>query len=514
MKKNVKTLIIVAVAAVLLIGLMLLLIFLPKGSGDSDAATYDEGVAMSVSTDKNGVHQAEIKTNDKGEIDNNSYGTLIDYVPAEISKIHLENSKGTLDITSYTPKNSKGETDTTQYTVVGYEDFDLQTGIADEIANDAASLEFSKVMTLDKNKAGDYGVDKPRAVATVTYTDKTKSVIYVGDDAPQGAGTYVKFGDGDAVYLVAADDVSAFDYGICDLMSLTINDSASNDDNAKASSITVSGTNFADTIELKPNTGDKVSASYIMTSPINCYANENESSLVDGAIRGLYAESVKMVNPSDSQLEELGLKNPYAHLKAVYPDTTVDIIAAKPDGDKVTLMENGGKVVYVMSKDKLPWVETSYESLVSEYVLYPKMSALSSLSVNNGSKNYDFALSTKEVTSKDSDGSETTSATTTVKCGGKELELGYFQNFYNNLVMTELAEVKQASVSGSPVLSAVYTYSSDGTSDTVSFYKADGNKYAASVNGQVIGYVYSSRIDKLIDQVKNVAENKDVDNLI
>ena len=50
MKKNVKTLIIVAVAAVLLIGLMLLLIFLPKGSGDSDAATYDEGVAMSVST--------------------------------------------------------------------------------------------------------------------------------------------------------------------------------------------------------------------------------------------------------------------------------------------------------------------------------------------------------------------------------------------------------------------------------------------------------------------------------
>ena len=44
----------------------------------------DEGVKMSVTTDKDGVHQAQIQTNDKGEIDNNSYGTLLDYIPAKI----------------------------------------------------------------------------------------------------------------------------------------------------------------------------------------------------------------------------------------------------------------------------------------------------------------------------------------------------------------------------------------------------------------------------------------------
>lgn len=58
---------------------------------------------MSVTTDKDGVHQAQIQTNDKGEIDNNSYGTLMDYIPAKISKIHLENKKALLT-SSRTPR--------------------------------------------------------------------------------------------------------------------------------------------------------------------------------------------------------------------------------------------------------------------------------------------------------------------------------------------------------------------------------------------------------------------------
>ena len=61
MKKNKKVLIIVSVAAVLLVGLMLLLIFMPKGDSQ-DTATYDEGISMSTSVDKNGVHQAVINT--------------------------------------------------------------------------------------------------------------------------------------------------------------------------------------------------------------------------------------------------------------------------------------------------------------------------------------------------------------------------------------------------------------------------------------------------------------------
>lgn len=510
MKKNTKILIIVCAAAVILVGLMCLLIFLPKGDGSSNgSATYDEGIKMSTSTDKDGVHQAKIETNDKGEIDNNSYGTLIDYIPAQISKIHLENKKGTVDIKSYTPKDKDGKTQATQYTIVGYEDFDLQGGIADNIANNAASIEFSKVMTLDGGKDADYGLDKPRDTVTVTYTDKTKSIIYVGDDAPQSAGTYIKFGNSGTVYLVKTDAVSAFDYGLTDLISLTINDAASDNDNSQASSIEISGTNFSSPIVLKPNSDGKNSASYVMTSPVECYANENESSLVAGGIRGLYALSVKMVNPSSSQLSSLGFSKPYAKLKAVYPDTTVSLIATKPDSDgNVCLMTEGGKVVYTVSSDKVPWVKTSYDSLVNEYVLYPKMSALSEVSVNDGKKTYTFSLSTTEKKTTDDSGSESTTTTTTVKNGKTEIELATFSGFYENLAMVELADTKSDSKSGSPVLSVTYKYSSDGTTDTVSYYKSNGNRYVAVINGRVAGHAYQSKINTAIKQAASVAANK------
>ena len=132
MKKK-KTLIIVIIAAAVLVGVMLLLIFLPKGSG-SDSSTVDEGVAMKTVTDKDGMHQAVVETEPNGEIKNNSYGTLIKNIPADIKTIHVENKKGTLDVISNTPKG-----EATVYKLKGYEDFALQSGIPDKIANAAAT---------------------------------------------------------------------------------------------------------------------------------------------------------------------------------------------------------------------------------------------------------------------------------------------------------------------------------------------------------------------------------------
>lgn len=513
MKKKTKALIITAAAALVLITVMLLLIFLPKGNANGETG-LDEGINMTLSVDENGVHQARIITDKDGNIENNSYGTLMNYIPSQISTIHVENGKGTLDVVSTTPKNDKGETQATQYKIKDYEDFSLQTGIPDEIASAASKIDFSKVVTLEKNKSSEYGFDKPRATATVTYADKTKAVIYIGDNAPQDAGTYVKFGSGDAVYLVASDSVKAFDYGLTDLMSLEINNSAADSENSRASEITLSGSNFSKNVTLVPNTDGKNSASYKIITPFERYAGEKESSLVEGAIRGLFAESVKMVNPSESQLSSLGLAAPYAEVKAVYPDVTVDVISSKPDGEgKVNIMQKGGNVVYVMAAEKLPWVTTSYEKLLSEYVLNPKMTALSQVSVNDGKQTYDFTLSTKEVTSTDDDGKETTSVNTTAHCGKKEIEISYFSTLFQNIAYTQFADVSSEKAGGIPVLTVTYTYASDSASDEVVFYETGANRYAASLNGTVIGHVHKSVVNKAAGQLADVAANKQVDSV-
>ena len=513
--KNKKKLIIIAlIAAVLLVGVMLLLIFLPESTEGTDAADLiDEGNDVSLSTDESGVHQAKINTNENGEIENNSYGTLLEYVPADISTIHVENSSGTIDLKSETPVNEDGESEATVYTLVGYEEFELQTGVPDDIANDAAALDFLSVISLDGAKASDCGLDDPKATVTVEYTDGTKSVIIVGDDAPQSAGTYIKFGTGETIYLVSTDAVDSFSGSLTDMFSLTVNDTPSDTANLEYSKVSLSGTNFADEIVFEPNSDSKNSATCVITSPSKLYASETGTSQVTGAIRGLYAESVAMVNPTDAQLSEIGIAKPYAKLVAVYPDETITLLASAPDSDdKVYLMVEGEKIVYKFAVSSLPWVTSSYDSLVSEYVLHPNMNSVSAVSVNNGSATYDFTLSTKETTTTDEEGSETTTSTTTVKYGDEEINTSYFSTFFQNITLLERTDISSEKASGSVVLSVSYKYT-DGSTDKVEFYSTGSNTYLAVVNGSTLGNVYKTNVNKIIDQTKLVSENKDVANL-
>ena len=501
--KNKKVLLIVIAAAVVLVGVMLLLIFIPKG-GDSnnDGATFDEA-QITATTDNKGVHQVTVARNGSGEVEQNGSGALISYYPADIRSIHLENKKGTVDILSNTPKG-----ESTVYTVKGYEDFALQSGVPDQIASASAKIEFTQIVGKDDGKnSAEYGFDAPRATATVTYNDNTKSIITVGDNAPRQAGAYIKFGDGEDIYLIDEETAAAFDYGLTDLMSLTINDSASDTENSKASSIKIWGGDIEDEIELVPNESEKVSASYKLTSPVECYANEKESSLIEGGIRGLYADSVVMVNPANTQLVNLGLAENAVKLKAVYPDATVELTGSKPDqnGD-VNLMVSGGSVVYKLKATKVPWVQTSYEKLISEYALNPKMVALSGMTVSTGGKDYEFKLSSKTVLTTDDQGSETESTTTVVYYNGKEIQTENFSTLFEAASLIELADAKTGDPSGSPALKITYTYADDGSTDTVEFYPSGDSKCLAVLNGRAEGHSRQSDITRTVNALNELVK--------
>ena len=325
----------------------------------------------------------------------------------------------------------------------------------------------------------------------------------MGSDAPQSAGTYIQFGTEPTIYLCDTETVSAFDLGLNDFMDLNINKTADTTENNDASSITISGSGFDSEIVLKPNKDGKNAASFVMTSPSGGYANESEASLISGGIRGLYADSVEMVDPSDDQLKKLGLLSPHAKITAVYPDVTVKLIGSKPDGDgKVYIMTDGGKVVYKLSSEKAAWTATSYEKLLSDYVISPKMDSLSAVSVKTD-KTYDFSLETKTSTKTDDQGSETTSTTTTVQYNGKDVDLGKFTTYYDDLSLIKLSEKKSKSFSGSPEISVTYTYS-DGTTDKAEFYAAGNEFYTAVLNGKAVGSCYKADVVRIKNNIKDV----------
>ena len=495
MKKK-KTLIIAIIAAVALVGVMLLLIFLPKScnsGAENSAATGDEADIVRLTTDSKGVHQVKITDEKKAASgDSEVSGTLIEYTPSQLKKIHVENKQGSFDVTANTP-----EGEATVYTLVGYEDFDLQTGAPDSIANAAARLEFSMIAGLDDG-GSDFGFDDPRSVVTVEYTDGTKSLFTIGNEAPQNKGAYAKFGDSDEIFVVNSETVAPFDFGVTDLISLTINTSAEAEENAQASEIAITAN--GESVTLVPNTENNLNGSYFLTEPVKMIAGESESSKIEGGIRGLYADKVVMVNPSAGQLSDLGLSEPYAKVKAVYPDVTVSLFASKPDSEgKINLMVDGGKVVYTLSAEKAAWVTTGREKLKSDYVLSPKMTSLKTMNINDTK----LDLSSRESTVTDDRGSETTSTVTTVFRGTEEIQLDNFSPFFDEAAMIALADDKAENPSGKAALTLSYTYA-DGSSDKAEFYEASDNRYVAVLNGMAIGHARKSDITRVLDDLKKL----------
>jgi hypothetical protein len=520
-KGHIKALIISLIGAVVLVGIVCLLVFLP--TGDSESELSGDEASITTKTDSNNIWQAQVKTDSNGKIKENGSGDLLEYVPADISKIQVEYKNGSYTVTSYTPTTTEtdpetGEetttTDTTEYTLVGYEDFDLQSGIPDEVASACSALSFNTVIEADaKDNLADYGLDNPRSVATVTYSDKKKAVIYVGDDAPQGVGTYIKFGSSDAVYLVDSDSVEALLYKLNDFISLTINDSASSTDDSDFKYLNLTGSAYGKKITMKLNSySDSIANSYVLTAPQECYADDSEASNVAGAIRGLYADSVACVNPTASQLKKYGLSGEYAHVYAKYPDTTVNLLASKPDSEGYCyLMKKGGKIIYKIASDSIPWVTTSYDNLVSSYVLDPQYSGLAGVDVTCNSKTYNFDVTTTVTTTTDDDGSTTSSTTTTVKYNNEELTQAYFEIFYRNMSLLTKSDTVASTPKGKALYTVKYTYSDKKKSaDTVSFYKGSGNQYIVTLNSKAVGHIYSSYVDKLIEQVPKVAKDKEV----
>ena len=520
-KKNghIKGLVVVIAVAVALAGVGAALLFAPK----EDAKTEIKGPAAVKNEVKDNIHEVEIKTDSNGKIKENGKGNLIEKVPADITKIKINNNRGDYEISSYTPKTKTNETDPTTgkvkektdatiYKIIGYEDFKLQDGVADEVANACSTLEFTSVSAENAaDNLKDFGLDKPRATVTVTYTDKTKSVFKVGNDAAQNLGTYVMFGSGKTVFLCDKEKVSKFLLGINDYISHTINESASDASTSEFKTLTLSGSKFSRSVTLKPNPDTKhVTAANIMVSPIQTYADDSEASTVTGAVRGLMAKSVAKVNPSSSDLSNYGLANPYAKLHAEYSDTTVNLLASKPNskGD-CFLMKDGGKVVYIIASASIPWVNTTEKKLISNYVFNPELSGLKNMSVSFKGKNYDFNIKTTTVKTTDDKGEENSTTETTTKYKGKNLDEGNFETFYKNVTLLTKAEKGNPSASGTPALTVKYTYSGSRNPDTVAFYKS-GAKYIATVNSKSVGTVYANYIEKIISQSPQVAEDKEV----
>ena len=505
MKKSRKTLFIIIGAVVLIAALVVLLIVLRNQPATRNNEIH-EAAEMTLDVNADGVHEASVGLDENGNLKNDGAATLLKYATADIKQVDVENEHGTFTVISDTP-----EGEATVYTIKGYENYDLQSGVADEIATHSANVEVLRVIKVGADLA-DYGLDHPRATVKAQFKDDTTAVIRVGNEAVGESGAYMSFGGSDTVYLVSSENVESFMYSINSLISLNITETNEDSENAQFSTLTISGTHFDTPITLEPNKDEAISSSYLVTSPVSTIANAIEAGDIAGNVRGLYAESVVCVSPSADQLASYGLSEPYATVEATYPDTSITLHASAPDDSGIVhIYHPDKKIIYTIQLAAVCWAKTSLDQLMPENPLPANVKNVSNIRFSDGDSDYSIDVKTviEEVTGDDGSDQQTYESTATYN--GKDLKNESFNTFFQNL--NAIKNQGKAEESGKDLLMTVtLTYTTDRSPDTLKVYSGASNDIL-ELNGTVIGTASRSYIDSLIQGAHNLIKGETVEGL-
>lgn len=489
MKKQIRYIIIAGIILAILIGALVFLLTMPNKEDESTSSTSS-----------------------------NTATTLIEQATGNIEKIVVQNSGGTYTLMGYGAQveskvESSGETSTVTttemvFTMQEHSSYLIDKDKSDALAYDCANLVASKVVNANNNPDSDYGLDKPRATVTVSFSDGSEKTIKVGNDVPGGKSAYIRMGDSNKIYVVALDSVNSMLVEKLQMFDKTILNSLSDDETLSLLSVTGSGRKKA--LKLEKKAFSNIS-SYYLSSPNQaaCDADKIES-LCDSSLFPLVADSVAAIDVKESDLSKYSLDKPYYILDAKTSTRSYKILVSKPDKDEnCYIMLNGADIIYKIESSVIDFMGGDGSDIVSKTIFYPNNLKLKSVDVSYGKIKDTYTI--ENTVAKNEDGVDIT--TTKVYYNGEETNITLFNKFMRNLSVLERAEkIPAYDEKSNPVLSVSVTYTDD-TIDTLEIYKGD-KKAIVVLNGKAVGTTELETAEKLTNCAKFLATGTDFDSLV
>lgn len=489
MKKQIRYIIIAGIILAILIGALVFLLTMPNKEDESTSSTSS-----------------------------NTATTLIEQATGNIEKIVVQNSGGTYTLMGYGAQveskvESSGETSTVTttemvFTMQEHSSYLIDKDKSDALAYDCANLVASKVVNANNNPDSDYGLDKPRATVTVSFSDGSEKTIKVGNDVPGGKSAYIRMGDSNKIYVVALDSVNSMLVEKLQMFDKTILNSLSDDETLSLLSVTGSGRKKA--LKLEKKAFSNIS-SYYLSSPNQaaCDADKIES-LCNSSLFPLVADSVAAIDVKESDLSKYSLDKPYYILDAKTSTRSYKILVSKPDKDEnCYIMLNGADIIYKIESNVIDFMGGDGSDIVSKTIFYPNNLKLKSVDVSYGKIKDTYTI--ENTVTKNEDGVDIT--TTKVYYNGEETNITLFNKFMRNLSVLERAEkIPAYDEKSNPVLSVSVTYTDD-TIDTLEIYKGD-KKAIVVLNGKAVGTTELETAEKLTNCAKFLATGTDFDSLV
>lgn len=442
--------------------------------------------------------------------------TVFTHKDTDVEKVTVERTAGKV---VYTSTLVKEKTESESATATKWSIDGIDAALIDE---SSLSTHIASLITINASReieieeGADYGFATPLYTLSLKLRDGKESKLLLGNKTPSASGFYAKTADGDKVYLVSTDTADLLDAKNEEFSIKTVIAAQKSTDATKAyfSEDTLT---FFDTMTIARK-GEKTISfissfdedtnqmlPYTMVSPYNRSADtDTVTNLVTLASGGLNADSAYAFNPTAKDLQLYGMTNPELVFELKYGSNVIKFSATKQsDGYFAVMTPENSKIIFRVAASSITFADTALEDFLSSMPFIEMITNFESFTFETESGKNVFTMSYE----KDDNGEEQIAS---VKANGKEVEKGQFQTYYQYLVGTEPSDVVFEKVNKTADFT-IFCKARPGQKDfTLKFIKNTDRRYYYEINGEPIGLVSTSYVEKLMNYQRELADGKTI----
>lgn len=438
--------------------------------------------------------------------------TLTEQEPNDVTSIDVTNASGTFEVVRTAEGN---DTDNAAFAIAGWEDLPMETSTLWTLPNNTASMSTTGLVEENCTDLAKFGLDDETAVAvTLHFEDGSSYSFRIGNAVSGTENTYFAPADEDTVYTVKTSLVANFSKSAIDFLSKTMLEEPAEEDYPIVESLTVERKDidyvleldYDETSEEEDSMGGTV-ASHEMVSPVPAYLSVDRSTPVVTGMFGLTAEKAVVPHPTESDLEEAGLTDPFGTATMACDDGNTYVLkfgerfteTDEETGDQTAYYYaylDGVDAIYQVTEENMVWATVTPTDITSKLVIGTYVWDIGSLDVRVDDLEYIFDVT---ATGKDD---------AVVKLNGESTDSERYRQFYSFLLNTTAETVELNGMPEGDPLAEIKIKTQDGkfTRD-LAFYAIDDFTCLITVDGKS---AYTCR-KSYLDTVRSNMEIYDTD---
>ncbi len=500
MKKNAKLLIVVISLVVLLGAALVIVLLLPS---DSNKITLNDGQEILL-FDKSDCMAEQITVNNEG----GEYELLaFAYTKPATQSSLSENSSG---LPVVNPEESSESSTELVYTMQEYPNYTLDQNMTNDLAEQCCYLAARELVDKSGQRYSEYGLDQPRATVSVRYNDATLNKFYLGKEAPDNKGVYLRVEGDRNVYLVQSSLVEAFF-----LEKLQLFDKQLTGLMEDIEQVHCSGTHYPEEIHIAANPYECYTASHLMELPFRYACDNTKFNAITGSACNLKAIWVTAVDITEEDIKRYGLDDPYQRFAMKGTDgSTISLLASEKDSEgRFYLMRPDDNMIFQTYAAENAWYDLQKTDFWPDRLLRISTENIQTTTLTISSVTTAFQLSKEKGVNENY--YETASLTLTVD--GQEFSYVNYSIFLNNLYAAQrLPQATPAALSdgSKEVLQIRFDYfEPKDFSDTLVLWREPSGKTLAVLSGVPLCYIDSTYADQLAEQAVLLLNGQPIDSL-